>query len=786
MALLLGPMAPWKDAYTLKDEYRDPKLQHQLAEKMRQTIAWMSLINLVFFPFIFLYQVLFSFFSNADLIKRDPGVFGTRKYSNYGREKLRHFNELDHELHSRLNKSYGFAVRYMDQFVSPKSEIIAKAVAFTFGSVLAVLASLSAWDEDVLNIEHVLTAVTVCGAVVLACRSFIPQENMVFCQQFLMRQIVANIHYAPKTWLKEAHSTEVNKEFSQLFQLKAQYLVEEVLSPLLTPFVLYFHIRPEPWTSCNGDLRLAPINQSVIDNSLNNSSKTSGKAPSCGKIELSLLNFATLNPNWRPSAISADFIRNVRDLVAQEMAIAPFSDDQLPLQCSLDELETSIRTNIHPAQHIVHKMAASYIPPQSGSNQDQGDEDEGSPPSSFMATSTSAGLRPRSVAGSQERYPAPVAGGVPSPMAGSMMMAVLKEAAPTLETSYIHTLLEHWFSQGISSARATEMSFNALALNKMLMSSFSLAAGGGLQSFQSMIHNPKRAPGGLLHQQPQGPHGYGSVVSGSIAASNLWGQESDDEEYENNHVIQDIQQDNDSEPEVASSRQKLNEERGETESSCDDEDHQEEQFHETSEAAQLRQRIQSMPLDGNFKNWKFYDQNMSKQELKVKERRIRSVQENKEKGKFDPRFSADSGGDFDDAKFRKDYSFLNDMKKTEILELRKAYRATRYEDPDKAARIKTNMLRLENQLKSVSDANLMQELRSELRKTNIERMNQGQRPLLLNNKEMKRRFMEKKIGMSTSSNGNVRPYLHRKMERFNEHQQEMGDTKDASLSSSDH
>lgn len=41
----------------------------------------------------------------------------------------------------------------MDQFVSPTSQILAKAVAFTCGSVFAVLFLLSAWDEDVLNVS---------------------------------------------------------------------------------------------------------------------------------------------------------------------------------------------------------------------------------------------------------------------------------------------------------------------------------------------------------------------------------------------------------------------------------------------------------------------------------------------------------------------------------------------------------------------------------------------------------------------------------------------------------
>jgi autophagy-related protein 9 len=60
---------------------------------------------------------------------------------------------------------------------------------------------------------------TVCGGIVLACRSFIPDENLVFCQEFLMRQIISNIHYAPETWLQEAHSSNFSPVLSSLVLL---------------------------------------------------------------------------------------------------------------------------------------------------------------------------------------------------------------------------------------------------------------------------------------------------------------------------------------------------------------------------------------------------------------------------------------------------------------------------------------------------------------------------------------------------------------------------------------
>lgn len=69
------------------------------------------------------------------------------------REKLRHYNEVEHELNTRLNRSYKFASRYMEQFVSPLVELNAKFLAFIAAAFFTVLFVFSAWDEDVLNVR---------------------------------------------------------------------------------------------------------------------------------------------------------------------------------------------------------------------------------------------------------------------------------------------------------------------------------------------------------------------------------------------------------------------------------------------------------------------------------------------------------------------------------------------------------------------------------------------------------------------------------------------------------
>jgi len=59
---------------------------------------------------------------------------------------------MDHELDARLNKSYEFAARYTDQFISPLTQIIARNIAFVAASFFVVLCALTAIDEDTLKV----------------------------------------------------------------------------------------------------------------------------------------------------------------------------------------------------------------------------------------------------------------------------------------------------------------------------------------------------------------------------------------------------------------------------------------------------------------------------------------------------------------------------------------------------------------------------------------------------------------------------------------------------------
>lgn len=324
--LFFGSTSPWAGPY-LKEEYKDLDNLEVLTRQMEKDVAMYGFLNLIFFPLIFLYQILYSFFTLTELIKRSPDALGMRRYSNYGRYRLRHFNELDHELGTRLNRTNLHANAYLNQFTSVLTEVLAKNIAFMAGAVAGVLAILSAWDEDVLQIEHVLTVISVCGVIMLVCHRLMADENLVWQPEALMTHIASELHYVPSEWKGQAHTEQVRREFEQLFQLKWMFLLQELSSPVLTPFILLFWVRPH----CRELVRFFHDNTVRVDGlgdvcsyalmdvarhgdvNWNGAAAQPTAAPALdGKTELSVLQFASNNPEWKGPPATEQFLQRFR------------------------------------------------------------------------------------------------------------------------------------------------------------------------------------------------------------------------------------------------------------------------------------------------------------------------------------------------------------------------------------------------------------------------------------------------------------------------------------------
>merc|ERR1719186_2520314 len=177
LILFKSPWAPFNQ-WHLREDYKRVNRRKELADSLKTHILILGCVNLVLMPVILLWQILYSFFNYAEVIKREPGSLGIRKGSLYGRYYLRHFNELEHEL----------------------------------------------------------------SACVARARVFIPDENLVFCPEKTLTQVIAHIHYFPVQWRGQAHTYTAMSELDMLFRYTAMYLIDEVLSPVVTPLILIFQL----------------------------------------------------------------------------------------------------------------------------------------------------------------------------------------------------------------------------------------------------------------------------------------------------------------------------------------------------------------------------------------------------------------------------------------------------------------------------------------------------------------------------------------------------------------
>ncbi|XP_074602936.1 autophagy-related protein 9 [Brevipalpus obovatus] len=342
LLLFRGPFAIFESSWKLKDDYKSAAYRQVCADQFSRNCLMLAAINFILMPLIFIWQILYIFYAYAETLKRDPShMFASKNWSLYARIFCRHFNELDHQLNDRLNKGYKAASMYMDSFNSPLMEVIAKNVMFVAGAVLAVLVLLTIYDEDVIAVEHIITIMAGLGLVVAGARGFIRSDvPMKYSKSELHSHILQHIHYLPHRY--SPHSPQAQSAMGKMFQYKIQAILEDLLSPLITPYILAVHLRLKALeyvdffrnytveVSGTGDVCIFAMlnigkngNPAWEPDQQNNEHRqynlkaarsvemgdnlpTSTTVPEnlvCenGKLELSLINFKLTNPTWKPS-----------------------------------------------------------------------------------------------------------------------------------------------------------------------------------------------------------------------------------------------------------------------------------------------------------------------------------------------------------------------------------------------------------------------------------------------------------------------------------------------------
>ena len=230
-----------------KEFLRDTS-RRELSESLRLRFFLVGVLDIIIAPFAVIYLVVFYFFQNFSEYQKNPSSIGSRQYTPHAEWKFREFNELSHLFERRALMSYPFAARYINQFPKHKTALLLRFVAFVSGALAAVLALTSIIDsESFLGFEltpgrSVLFYLTVFTSIYAATRNSGTEETLVFDPEFALNSVIRFTHYLPSHWKGRLHSAEIRNEFAQLYQMKVVLFLQEVLSIVITPFVLWFSL----------------------------------------------------------------------------------------------------------------------------------------------------------------------------------------------------------------------------------------------------------------------------------------------------------------------------------------------------------------------------------------------------------------------------------------------------------------------------------------------------------------------------------------------------------------
>lgn len=216
-----------------------------------QKLTLYSIGIIVLSPFILIILTLFFVFRYFDDFRQNKYTsIRTRKWSRYSRWLFRKPNELYHILHKRLSIAYIYSDLYINNFSNELIVICARFVAFICGTLLTTLLALSVVDEDFLHVhlysdKTSLWFIGMCGIILSMCRVSIKDEYHIFTPEKYMNKVIQYIQYYPVSWQNELHTNWVKTEFTMLFQHKLVYILEELSSIILVPYILHYKVKYE-------------------------------------------------------------------------------------------------------------------------------------------------------------------------------------------------------------------------------------------------------------------------------------------------------------------------------------------------------------------------------------------------------------------------------------------------------------------------------------------------------------------------------------------------------------
>ena len=229
-------------------DFLKEKNRRELVRRLKGRLFWTGIISIICAPFAVVFVLASYLFKYFTEYHKDPGQLSNRDFTTFAQWKFREFNELPHLFARRRNMAYPYANLYLAQFPKDKTEQVSSFVAFIAGAFASVLVVFTLLDSELFLTFEITPGKTaifwigVLTAVYRVARGSSPQEDQVTDPSYYLNHVIYHTRYEPDSWHDRLHTDEVRAEFAKLYQPKILIFAEEILSMVITPFLLMFRL----------------------------------------------------------------------------------------------------------------------------------------------------------------------------------------------------------------------------------------------------------------------------------------------------------------------------------------------------------------------------------------------------------------------------------------------------------------------------------------------------------------------------------------------------------------
>lgn len=223
---------------------------------LRRRFQICGIMHVVLMPFLLFFVTLYFGLRNVYDWKSTKQYLGPREWSISAKWIFREFNELPHFFERRLAPSYDAAETYVELFGS--NEFIAalgRICVFIGGSLGALVLAFAAMNDAILlHVKigdwNLLWYGGMFGILYSAGKAMIPKaiaqpksaRNLYAEMDTALAEVANHTHYYPEIWINRGWDFATYSAFSSMFQYKVRLFLNEIISMILAPYILYFSL----------------------------------------------------------------------------------------------------------------------------------------------------------------------------------------------------------------------------------------------------------------------------------------------------------------------------------------------------------------------------------------------------------------------------------------------------------------------------------------------------------------------------------------------------------------